>query len=165
MPRHEQYVIRTDHNVIPLHPRKRLPEELPVPLEHLGVVVKDLGRLTRAIKSMVRSLHWPALEWKTVCTPLMLGLPEAQQSLADLAGIRAGQWPDTEWAVRLRAACNEAERRLLDVSVSLSSLIHGTGSGADAVICLSLDSIKLTEAMDEICDLIASRYPKAVVGI
>jgi hypothetical protein len=42
--------------------------------------------------------------------------------LAELGGVRAGQRPDSDWAVRLSAARDEPERRLLDVSMSMSSL-------------------------------------------
>lgn len=42
--------------------------------------------------------------------------------LAELGGVRAGRRPDSDWAVRLSAARDEPERRLLDVSMSMSSL-------------------------------------------
>ncbi len=52
-------------------------------------------------------------------------LPRVRQSLEDLAGIRAYRWPDTDWAVRLSTARDEAERRLLDLSSSMSSAVRG----------------------------------------
>lgn len=154
---------RRAQNVIQLHPRRRSSEDLPVSLERLGVAVQELDDLQRCIEQTVRELSWPTLEWRVVCTPLMLRLSRARRLLADLSEIRAGRWPDTDWAVRFRAACDEAERRLLDVS--MSSFPYGATSSVDAAANFRTDSTRLAEAVDEVCDLIASRYPEAVDDI
>lgn len=75
---------------------------------------------------------------------------------------RAGRWPDTDWAVRLRAARDEVERRLLDVSMSLSSLLHTETSSIDAVADFSFEGAKLAEATGGLCSLLTGRYPVAV---
>ena len=93
--------------------------------------------------------------------PVMLRVPRIRESLAQLARIRASQWPDTDWAVRLCAARDDVERRLLDVSMSMSALTSKETSTADAVVDFSSDGIKLAEAADELSSLIVSRYPAA----
>ena len=148
-------------NVIFLHPRRRLSADLPVPLERLGVAVQELDDLRVCIERMVRDPHWSTQEWRAVCAPLMLRVPSARQSLADLAEIQVGRWPDTEWAVRLRAARDEVERRLLDVTMSVSSLMQCEPS-IDTAVRFHSDGIKLTEALDRLCGLIVRQYPEAV---
>jgi hypothetical protein len=134
-------------------------------LERLGVAFQELDDLRRCIEPIVHDPRWSAPEWRVACTPFMLRLPTARQSLADLAGIRAGQWPETDWAVRLRATRGEVERRLLDVSISVSSLVNEETSSIDAVVNFSSDGIKLAAAVDELCGLISSQYPEAVDDI
>jgi hypothetical protein len=135
-----------------------------VPVERLGDAVRDLGDLRRCLERAVRDPYWSGQEWRVAFAPLMLRLPRARQSLADLAGIRASRWPDTDWAVRFRAVCDEVERRLLEVSTSMSLLVQGETSSVGAVVNFSTDSSKLAEAMDELCGLIARRYPEANDG-
>jgi hypothetical protein len=154
-------VPRRTYNVIPLRSRGSS-EALPVPLERLGVAVRELDDLRSCIERIVGDPRWSAREWRVACAPLMLRLPRARHSLADLAGIRAGRWPDTDWAVRLRAACDEVERRLLDVSLSMSSLVQEETSSIGAVVNFSADGSKLAEAVDDLCVLIASQYPEAI---
>ena len=104
-----------------------------------------------------------AQEWKVACAPILLRLPKVLQSLGDLAGIRADRWPDTDWAVRLSTARDEAERRLLDLGSSMSYAIQGgDGTAADAVVSFSFDCAKLGKAVGELCGLIAKRYPEAI---
>jgi hypothetical protein len=148
-----------------LHLPEQVHQDLPVPLECLGRAVHALDDLRRCIEPIVTDPRWPALEWRVACTPLMVRLPTARQSLADLGGVRAGLWPDTDWAVRLRAARDEVERRLLDVNMSMSSLLRMESSSIDAVADFSFDGTKLAEAVGGLCGLIASRYPEAIGSI
>jgi hypothetical protein len=152
-------------NVVPLPAQRRSFHDLPVALERLHLAVQELDKLSCCVGQIICNSHWSALEWRAACTPLMLRLPGARQSLADLAGITPGQWPDTDWAVRLRATRDEVERRLTDVSTSMSALTHGEAITVDAVISFSVDGASLAKAADELCGLIASRYPEAVGGI
>ncbi len=151
-------------NVIPLKPR-RSSEDLPVPLERLGVAVQELDDLRRCIRQIIDEPGSSALEWSVACMPLMLRLPGARRSLADLAEIRVGRWPDTDWAVRIRAARDEVERGLQDISTSMNALIRGETSAIDAAVNLSFEGTELAEAVNELCWLIASQYPEAVGGI
>jgi hypothetical protein len=157
-------VPRPYQNVIPLY-SGRSTQDLPVSLERLGAAVHELDGLRRCIAGIVRDPRWSAPEWSAACTPFMLRLPEAQQSLAGLALIRASQWPDTDWAVRLSAARDEVERLLLDVSMSVSMLAHRETSSIDAVVDFIFEGAKLTEALQALSNLIASQYPAAVDDI
>jgi hypothetical protein len=93
----------------------------------------------------------------------MLRLPAARQSLADLTGIRVGTWPDTHWAMRLRTAHDEVDRRLTDVSMSASSLIRKETCSTDAALSFNFDGGKLAEALDGLCELIKVRYPVTAI--
>ena len=148
-----------------LHLREQTYQDLPVPLERLGQAAHALGDLRRCIEPIVTDPRWPALEWRVVCTPLMVRLPTARKSLADLRGVRAGLWPDTDWAVRLRAARDEVERRLLNMNMSMSSLLRTESNSIDTAAGFGFDGTKLAEAVDGLCGLIASRYPEAVGSI
>ena len=156
---------RLAQKVILLRQQGGMCQDLPVPLECLGDAAYALDSLCRCIEPILINPHWTALEWRVACTPLMVRLPRARQSLADLAGVRAGRWPDTGWAVRFRAACEEVERRLLDVSMSMSSLVSVETSSIGAAVDFSLDGSKLVGAVDGLCGLIISRYPEAVDDI
>jgi hypothetical protein len=147
-------------NVISLYSR-RSPGGLPIPLEQLGAAVRELNDLRGCVEQIARDPRWSALEWRAACMPVMLRVPRIRQSLAQLARIRASQWPDTDWAVRLCAARDDVERRLLDVSMSMSALACKETSTADTVADFSSDGIKLAEAVDELSSLIVSRYPAA----
>lgn len=133
-------------------------EKLPVPLEHLSNAVQELQDLRDCITLAARDQSCSAKEWRVACTPLMIRLPVATQSLADLTAIRVGSWPDTPWAVRLRTAHDEVERRLADVSASARSLIQKETCTADAAVTFGIDGVKLAEALDGLCHLIKARY-------
>jgi hypothetical protein len=152
-------------NVIPLRPPGGSRHDLPVPLERLSKAAQELDSLRRCIEPILSDLRWSALEWRVACAPLLVRLPAARQSLEDLADVRAGRWPDTDWAVRLQAARDEVERRLLDVSMSLSSLLHTETSSIDAVAGFSFEGAKLAEAAEGLCSLLTGRYPVAVGSI
>jgi hypothetical protein len=158
MQREEYLVPRSCQNVIPLH-SGRSAQDLPVSLERLGVAVHKLDGLHNYVTRIVRDPRWSALEWSAACTPLMLQLPEAQESLADLARIRASGWPDTDWAVRLSTARDEVERLLLDVCMSVSVLAHQETSSIDTVADFIFDGTNLTEALKALSSLIANQYP------
>lgn len=148
-----------------LHLREQAYQDLPVPLERLGQAARSLDDLRRYIETIVTDPRWSALEWRLACTPLIVRLPNARQSLADLGGVRAGLWPDTYWAVRLRAARDEVEWRLLDVNTSMSLLLSMESSSIDTVAGFRVDGTKLAEAVAGLCCLIASRYPEAVGSV
>jgi hypothetical protein len=101
------------------------------------------------------------MEWRATCAPLLIRLPRTRQLLASLSAIRVGQWPDTEWAARIRAAHGDVERRLLDVGVAMSALTGDETSNPDAAAALTSDASLLAEAAGELRALITSRYPAA----
>lgn len=135
--------------------------DLPASLHRLGVAVRVLDDLRHSVEKLAGAHRWSAMEWRVACSPLLLQLPRARRSLADLGEIRAGQWPDTDWAVRLRASRSEVERRLMDVKVSISALASQEMISADSVVTFSSDAALLAEAADEFCGLIAGHYPAA----
>lgn len=157
----EHRVTRPVHNVIPLPRQGGRHENLPVPMERLCAAMRDLQDFRDCVADAARNQRWSATEWGIACTPLLLRLPEARQSLTDLAGIRAGTWPDTPWAVHLRTAHDEVEQRLNDVSVSATSLIRKETCTTDAAVNLGFDGVKLMEALDGLFGLIKARYPAA----
>jgi hypothetical protein len=130
-----------------------------VSLHHLGVAVRELDDLQRCVEKAAGIPQWSAMDWKIACAPLLLRMPRARRSLADLGEIRVGRWPDTDWAVRVRAARGEVERRLKDVRVSLSALVGKEVTSADAVVTFSSDAMMLAAAAAELCGLIVGRYP------
>jgi hypothetical protein len=150
--------------VIPLRPRNSRPEALPVPVERLGAAVRELDGLRRCVEQIVRHPGWSVSEWRAACGPLMLRIPDARDSLADLDEIRANRWPHTEWAVRVRARRAEVERRLLAVSMAMNSLVTAEAGSANAAVSLCSDGAKLARATDALCALIVSEYPAAVGG-
>jgi hypothetical protein len=159
-------VPRPAQNVIPLHATRALhakaaADNLPISLHRLGVTAKEFDELRRCLERIVREPRWSAMEWKAACSPLLLRLPMIRQSLDDLGRIRVGRWPDTSWAVHLRAAQSEFERRLMDVRISMSALAGEETSSVDAVVTFSSDAMLLAGAAHELCGLIASRYPAA----
>jgi hypothetical protein len=128
-------------------------------LQRLGVVVRELDDLRGCVERVVRDPCWSALEWRAACTPLMLQAPKIRQSLTHLAEMRASRWPRTDWAVRLSAARENFERRLIDVCMSMSALGYKETSDIDMVADLSSDGIKLVQAADDLRSLIVSEYP------
>ena len=94
----------------------------------------------------------------------MVRIPDTRDSLADLDEIRAGRWPDTEWAVLVRARRAEVERRLLDVSMAMNSLVTVERDSVDAAISFCSDGAKLAEAARGLSALIVSGYPAAAGG-
>jgi hypothetical protein len=152
-------------NVVPLLVQRSSSDDLPVALDRLHLAVQELDKLGCCVARIICDPRWSALEWRAACTPLMLRIPGARQSLADLADIMPGRWPDTDWAVRLCAARDEVERRLTNVSTSMSALTHGEAITVDAAISFSVNGTSLAKAADELCGLIASRYPEAVGAI
>jgi len=152
------------HNVIPLRPRNGPAEALPVPVERLGAAVRELDGLRRCVEQIVRQPGRSVSEWRVACGPLMLRLPAARDSLADLDAIPAGRWSDTGWAVRVRARRAEVERRLLGLSISMDSLATTETGRAGAAANFCVDGAKLAEAAHGLCALIASEYPAAADG-
>jgi hypothetical protein len=140
--------------VIPLHRRGGPAEGLPIPMEWLRDAVRELEALRQCASRVARYQGLSAQEWAIRCTPLIMRLHLVRRSLADLAVIRVGAWPDTGWAVRLRAAQDEVERRLTDVNASARSLMREETSSADTVINFSLEATKLADALDGLCSLV-----------
>jgi hypothetical protein len=152
------------HNVIPLRPRNGPGEALPVPVERLGDAVRELDGLRRCVEQIVRQPGLSVSEWRVACGPLMLRLPGARDLLADLDAIQAGRWPDTGWAVRVRARRAEVERRLLGLSMAMDSLVTAETGRARAAANFCVDGAKLAEAARGLCALIVSEYPAAAGG-
>jgi hypothetical protein len=94
----------------------------------------------------------------------MLQLPGAQDSLADLDAIRADRWPDTEWAVLVRAQRAEVERRLLGVSLAMNALVTTEAGDVAAAVNFRSDGAKLADGARRLCMLILSEYPAAAGG-
>ena len=106
----EEYLVPPPaQNVIPWPVRgtphaKTAARDLPVSLHRLGVAVRELDDLRRCVERVAGVPQWSGMDWKVACAPLLLRMPRARRSLADLGEIRVGRWPDTDWAVRVRAA-------------------------------------------------------------
>lgn len=153
---------RCAQNVIPLHPRGRECDDLPVPLERLSAAVRELDDLSDYIERITSDTQWLAVDWRATWTPLMLRLPPMRRTLSDLANVRGGQWPDANWAVRFRAALVEVEHRLLSVSMTIGSVVQGEAGSMDAMISLRFDWPELAQAAEQLCRLIVSRYPETL---
>ena len=151
-------------NVIPLRPRNSRPEALPVSMDRLGAAVRELDGLRRCVEQIVCRPSSSMAGWRAACGPLMLRIPDTRDSLADLNEIRAGRWPDTEWAVLVRARRAEVERRLLDVSMAMNALVTAERDSTDAAVSFCSDGAKLAEAARGLSALIVSEYPAAVGG-
>jgi hypothetical protein len=151
-------------NVVPLRPRTSPPEALPVPVERLGAAVRELDGLRRCVEQVVRRPGSSVAEWRVACGPLMLRLPGARDSLADLDAIRAGRWPDAGWAVLVRAQRAEVERRLLDLSRAMNSLLTAETGNAGAAVSFRSGGAKLAEAARCLCTLIVDEFPAAAGG-
>lgn len=163
-------MLSTAANVVPFQPRgasreNATADDLPVPLRCLAEAVQELDDLRCWAGRIVRNPQWSAIEWRATCSPLLLHLPKVQRSLAELGRIRIGRWPDVGWAARFRAAHSEVERRLMDVSISMSALASEETSSSDAVVTFSSDAALLADATDELCGLVASRYPAAITRL
>lgn len=151
-------------NVIPLRPRNNPPQALPVSVERLGGAVRELDGLRRCVEQIVRRSSLSMAGWRAACGPLMLRIPDTRDSLADLDEIRAGRWPDAEWAVLVRARRAEVERRLLDVSTTMNALVTAERDNTDAAVSFCSDGAKLAEAARGLSALIVSEYPAAAGG-
>jgi hypothetical protein len=151
----------TDLNgrILLLQRRDTRRENLPVPVERLCYAVRQLQELRAQVARTARDQRGSAKEWGVACTPLMLRMPAARQSLVSLAAIRVGTWPDTRWAMQLRTAHDEVDWRLADVNVAASSLARKETCTADAAVSFSFDGGKLVKALDDLCELITGRYP------
>lgn len=155
-----------DRDVIPLHPRSTVHAETAkdpaITLTCLRAVAQQLDELRRCAERVALDPQWSAMEWRATCTPLLIRLSGAQQLLASLNPIRVGQWPDTEWAARVRSIHSDVERRLLDVKVAISALTGDDTSNPDAVVTLTSDASLLAGAAGELRALITNYYPAAV---
>jgi hypothetical protein len=154
-------VSRPPRTVTPLHPRTRPPQDLPVSLERIGAAFYQLDYLWSRIEWITRDPCRSMQDCKVACARLSAQAPGVRQSLENLAGIRADRWPDTDWAVRLSTARDEVERRLLDLTGSMGSVLRGEAN-IDAVVSFSFDCAKLGKTVGELCALIAKRYPEAI---
>lgn len=119
----------------------------------------ELEALRQCVAKVAIDYPWSAQEWAANCTPLILRLHFARQSLADLAMIRVGTWPDTGWAVRLRAAHDEVARRMAEVGASAASLMRTETNSIDTVINLNVEGSKLADALDGLRGLLVAAYP------
>lgn len=145
-----------------LYPRTRSSEDLPVPSDCIGAAFRQLDGLWSCIERITRDQCRSVPEWKAGCGELLIRLPKVWQSLEDLAGIRADRWPNPDWAVRLSATRAEVERRLLNLSDSMSSFMRGETSGLDAAADFAFDCARLAKVVAELCGLIAKQYPEAI---
>jgi hypothetical protein len=145
-----------------LHPRTRPSHDLPVSLQRIGASFDQLDALWSCIEQITREPSWSMRECKVACARLSARLPGVRQSLGNLAAIQADRWPDTDWAARLNTARDEVEQRLLDLSSSMSSVLRGEASTADAVSIFSFNCANLVKTVGELCALIAKQYPEAI---
>lgn len=153
---------RRPQTVTRLHPWTKQSQDLPVSLEQIAAAFHQLDDLWSCIELNTRDPCWSEREWKMACARLWARLPRARQSLEELDGIQADRWPDTDWAVRLSTARDEAERQLLDLGSSMSSIIRGETGTADAVVSFSFDCAKIGRTIGELCGLIVKQYPEAI---
>jgi hypothetical protein len=165
----EYPVPRFGENVISLWsagaPRTTAHGDFPVPLRRLGVAAQELEDLARCLDRTAGDPRWSALEWRAACSPLLVQLARIRQSADDLGRIRAGQWPETGWAVRFRSAFKGFERRLDDVRISMGALACEETSSPDTVVTFSSDATLLAGAARELRGLIADRYPAAMAAM
>jgi hypothetical protein len=138
-------------------------DDLPVPVAHLQAAVLQFDELRRYAERLAVSPQWSAMEWRAVCSPVLIRLPRARQSLAILDPVRVGRHADTRWAARVRTARSEVERRLTDIRISMSAVTSMEISSRDAVVTMSSDGALLAAALGDLRALIVCRYP-AVAG-
>lgn len=138
-------------------------DDLPVPVALLQVAVLQFDELRRYAERLAAAPQWSALEWRAVCSPVLIRLPRARQSLAILDPVRVGRHADTRWAARVRTARREVERRLTDIRISMSAVTSMEVSSPDAVVTVNSDGVLLAAALGDLRALIVSRYP-AVAG-
>lgn len=148
--------------VIPLKPETT--DDLPISLADLCSAVRRFDELRAYAEKLAGYPCWSAVEWRSVCSPLLVRFPGTRQSLADLDVIRVGTCTDTGWAARVRWSRAEVERRLSETRVSLSALTGTEVSTADAVSVATSDSSLLASALNDLSLLIASRCPAVASG-
>ena len=156
----------SERDVIPLHARSaaspRSKTSSPaITLSRLRAAAEQLDELRRCAERVALDPQWSAMEWRATCASLLIQLSEARHLLASLSPIRVGQWPDTEWAARVRTSRSDVERRLLDVRVAMSALTSNGASDPDAVVTMTSDASLLATAASELRALITSYYPAA----
>lgn len=162
----ECQVAAFDHNVIPLHahstasPKARASSPA-ITLSWLRVAANQLDELSSCAERVALDPQWSAMEWRATCAPLLIRLTGARQLLTSLSSIRLGQWPDTEWAARVRTSRSDVERRLLDVRVAMSRVTSDGTSDPDAVVALASDALLLASAVGKLRTLIITHYPAA----
>jgi hypothetical protein len=137
---------------------------LPVSPRRLGAAARELDNLARGLDAIIGNPRWSAPGWRAICPPLLVLLFRIRQYFPDLDLIRIGRWPDTDWAIRTRAAFSEVERRLADVRLSMSALASEEPSGVSTVVTFHSDAMLLSEAAQALRYLIADRYPAAVAA-
>lgn len=155
-----------DQNVIQLsRVRIRSSTEASVDLRFLSIAVSELDDLRRCLESIAPRPGWSPQRWRVACTPLVMRLPAARRSLADLKRISADRWSDVTWALRLSGARAEAERSLQKLTTSMRPLVEpGTfGSAATgAVAAFGRETFRLATGLERVCDLVTRRYPEAM---
>jgi hypothetical protein len=134
-------------------------DDLPVPVALLQVAVLQFDELRCYAERLAAAPQWSALEWRAACSPVLIRLPRARQSLAILDPVRVGQHADTRWAARVRTARREVERRLTSIRISMSAVASMEVSSPDAVVTVSSDGVLLAAALADLRALIVSRYP------
>ena len=156
----------SDRDVIPLHTRStassRATASSPaITLSRLRAAAEQLDELRRCAERVALDPQWSAMEWRATCARVLIRLSKARQLLTSLSSIRVGQWPDTEWAARVRTSGSDVERRRVDVRVAISALTSDGTSDSDAVVTLTSDASLLATAASELRTLIISHYPAA----
>ena len=154
-----------DRDVIPLHAlnvaQPAAMREPAITLAWLRAAAQQLDELRHHAERVALDPQSSAMEWRATCAPLVIRLPGARDLLASLSPIRVGQWPDTEWAARVRAIRGDIERRLQDVGFAMSALTSDESSNPDAAVVLTADASLLAAAASDLRALITSRYPAA----
>lgn len=161
---------RPAENVIHLRPADALraraaSSDLPVSIRQLAGAAQELEDLGRCLDRIVLDPRCSALEWRAMCSSLLVQMSGIRQSLPGLTRVRAGEWPDTGWAVRFRAALSDVERRLADIRISMSALADKQPSNIDAVVTFNSDATLLARAARGVHRLVTDRYPAAVAAI
>ena len=148
-------------DLISLDQRVRRHVQLPVHIDYLRAAAHELREFRNCVAQAALDQGGSAREWGLACTSFMLSAPRASEALNDLAAIRVGNWPDTRWAVQIRTAQAEAERRLVEARASARSVVRDKTCTPDTAAKFGFEGARLMEALDGLCRLIEERYSAA----
>jgi hypothetical protein len=150
-------------NVVPIR-RSYCPEQAEPQERTRGMsdAVRSFDRLERCAAALRFGPLGPAREVDGMRWPIVsfqVELPTVRQWLEQLGSINVVNWPDPQWALRLRAARSDAVLKLSAVNQSLYDRPPGTGALDRR---LAADIQQLVNALYELRELIAAQCPDAL---